>query len=82
MVCTQRSISLNVRDDYDVMLAAVRKNDHVLRLASDRLRADVRVVRAAVEQYDECIVHALGAARHDEAVNLAALSRSQGISID
>ena len=60
----------------------MRKNGLALRLASARLRADVRVVKAAVEHYDGNIVHALDPARHDEAVNLAALARSHGVVID
>lgn len=47
-----------VRDNADVMLAAMRRSANSIRYASDRLRDDVPFARTALEYVDEDLQHA------------------------
>ena len=55
-VCKKHKVSLynasiRLRDDKEVVLAAIEKNEHALEFASERLRDDKEVVSAATKKY-------------------------------
>ncbi|CAB9498904.1 expressed unknown protein [Seminavis robusta] len=61
-----------VRDDKDVVLAAVRKNGLSLRHASEALRRDKEIVLAAVSSRPDALKYALGNLRRDKDCLIAA----------
>ena len=59
----------SLRDDFDIVLAAVRNNPNALKFASARLRADPTIVAEAVSNHGgEQIEFALGDARYNDTV--------------
>ena len=65
--------SERLRDDKDVVLAAVKEDGHTLQFVSDRLRDDKDVVMAAVKQEGYILDYASSRLKDDEEVVLAAI---------
>lgn len=68
-----RHFSSFLRDDNDVVMAAVKNNGKALKYASDRLRDDYRVVRAAITSNGYAIIHASERLRGDKELVLMAI---------
>jgi len=69
-----------LREDREVVLAAVKKNGRSLEYAEGGLRADREVVLAAVKQYGQALQFAEGGLEADREVVLAALQQN-GLAI-
>ena len=70
-------VSPELRDDRDIVLAAVAKSGAVLEYASPNLRSDREVVLAAVLESGRALKHASSELQKDRELVLAAASPSQ-----
>ena len=64
------------RDQYDQVLAAVKKQGLALKYASDRLKADPRIVETAVRQNGAALAYAPSNFRDDRTTVRAAVQQS------
>jgi hypothetical protein len=72
------SVAEELKNDKEVVLAAVEHNGHALQHASVELKADKGVVLAAVEQTGLALKHASVELKNDKEVALAAVEQDGG----
>ena len=68
-------VSINMRNNEEVVLAAVQQNFHALRFASDEMRNNQVVVLAAIQQNVNALRHASDEMRNNLEVVLAAVQQ-------
>ena len=68
----EAEVSEELLADKEVMMAAVKKNGHMLEYASEELQSDKEVVLAAVAQKGDALCYASEGLRGDKEVMIAA----------